>query len=173
MAPTRWLAVLVGTSLFLRCASDPSLDLRGPLLKHASWLPTLPASCSAISRTYAVPFHVAPYRSCRHQDGPRFTNVEIDTEGTVVDVYEIATISSTGRQAAFDSVAATLSEHLGKPTLCAPTALWWDARDSVQAALRLAPTGDAWPEAEAREWRLVKIVRYGPLADTFTCPSRD
>jgi hypothetical protein len=169
MPRPRWTPILAGSILFMRCASDQRLDLRGPLVEYASWLPSLAASCTALRRTYAAPFHVAPYRSCHHDDGLRLTSIEIDAEGTVVEVHEISTVPATHRQAVFDSVAAILTERLGQPTVCAPSALWWSQQDSVQAALRLRPTGDAWPEAETRDWRLSKIVRYCPLPDAFTC----
>jgi hypothetical protein len=164
--------LVVATSLLVAgCLGSQQLELRGPLVRHASWLPTALTDCDTLEQSYTPPFHRSPYRHCRHDSASTRILIEIDAESTLTEIYEVWTVTAGTRTQRFEAEAERLTANLGQPLSCAPTKVWWRNRDSVTAALILRPTTDVASDFELVPWELIRTVRYGPLLDALTCPA--
>ena len=146
-----------------------AVPLRGPITKVLRQAPASLSECRQSGVTFARPYWRAPYVECSSEVAGRKETIMVDADSVVTDLYSTETVPSAKRASAFASLIGELTSAFGPPHRCAPTKYEWKQGDSLHVVAQITAGSDVGPAA-AGPWRVVEIIRLGPLdARTWAC----
>ena len=163
---------LAALALVAGCSREPAPAAptapHGPLAalmtRHES------STCTRSDRTYESVFFHPPYQTCATGADDPIESAEIDSDSTVVELYNTWTAPPSGQSAMFSQAEGELTGRFGAPRRCNATTLEWRRGDSLSVLLHIAPVSQVGTEFDEGLYRMTRLARLGPLDEsTWGC----